>query len=447
MNRQELESIRKNNAAVVKKICGEYGLFGNVIYHEPSPIPGSSLNRMYIVAGVDPVFEKDKLPNNLHPDEMQQAIHRNPNLFYPRAWVFDLKENNDEVAATQSLVDFCRKSEFLTRLYGEYNMRPPKFLRLSEVNQLINYRNTLDNPMATPGMKRKCKKDLDWFFRREKSKSKFRQNWLQYFRSEKFPDDKGPVAKILGFLRRDKNEIPLDQLMDNNSNISKLEMQEYEFKIFQELMEKQYPFVTYAAGEKRVVDHGLSKATQRDDSPFGKCVSAEEYAVVRKERFATEGWDCVANLKPAYWEFRDVYYKDCDAPIIASVYQHITLQYAQPNSIGELRDHGVLSLQKVPVKDFMNFVSLAKANHLRFYVDTRGDFEKPVLDTVNVVYNDHQKGKMSEIMGRMVKDKVTFSHIMETPARPALNSFIRGGEEKRRILPSQKGISQKTFQK
>ena len=60
MNREEIESIRKNNAAIVQDICSQYGLHGNVVYYEPSPIEGSSLNRMYIIAGTDPVFDPAK---------------------------------------------------------------------------------------------------------------------------------------------------------------------------------------------------------------------------------------------------------------------------------------------------------------------------------------------------------------------------------------------------
>ncbi len=432
MNRDEIEAIRKNNAAIVQDICSQYGLYGNVVYYEPSPVSGSSMNRMYIIAGVDSVFADDILPKNLRPDEMLQAIKRNERLFYPRAWVLDLLETKDQITATQSLVEYCRKAEFLSRLYGEYQLPVPKSLRVSEVYQLMRFRDDLDNPLLSPVVKRKSRKDLDWFFKRETSRNHFRRRWLDYFRSEKFPDDRGPIAKIAGFFRRDRCRVSRDQLMECNTEISKLEMQEYEFKIFQKLIQERYPFVTYAAGDMDIVDHGVSRATRSDDSPFGKYVTAEEYAVVRKDRFAEEGWDCVANLKPAYWEFRDVYYKDCDAPLIASVYQHITLQYAKCDSLGELKKRGPMRLQKVPADDFMNFVSLAKAHKLRFYIDTLGEYETPNLKYVNVLYNDTQgqNQKMDQILQQMVDDKVSFSHILNTPSRPSLDSVISDVTEK-----------------
>lgn len=435
MNRQKLEAIRKNNAAIVQDICADYGLYGNVIYYEPSPFSDSSLNRMYVVAGFDPALGQDPPPRYFRPDEVLQNIKRNEKLFYPAIWVLDLKETKDESTVTNYLVDYCEKAELVAGLYGEYGLGLPKVLRESEVFQLMNFRSGLDKFKDVPAMRKKYRKDLNWFFQREKSKG-FRRRWLNYFRTEKFPDDKGAFAKILGYFRRNKCETSLKQLLNTNSDISKLEMQEYEFRIFQKLIQERYPFVTYAAGDKEVVDHGINHATRRDDSPFGKCVTQEEYAVICKDRFADEGWDCVANLKPAYWEFRDVYYRDCDKPLIASVYQHIALQYAKSDSLGDLRKFGPMRMQKVSARDFMNFVSLAKANKLRFYIDTLGEYETPSFDTINVLYNEYQQQKMDLVMGRMNQDKVKYSHAMPMPGRPSLTSQIHEIEEKSCVNPS-----------
>ena len=430
MNREEIESIRKNNAAIVHDICSQYGLHGNVVYYEPSPIEGSSLNRMYIIAGTDPVFDQDKVPKGLRPEEMIQTIQQNEKLFYPRAWALDLMECKDKLTATQSLVDYCQKAEFITSLYREYGLPAPVVLRRSEVNQLINFRSNMTNPMTPPDILKKYKSDLDWFFKREKTRNRFRKKWLQFFRSEKFPDDKGPLAKLVGYFRRKQCEVKLPQLIDSNSDINKLEMQEFEFKIFQQLIQERYPYITYAVGEKEVVDHGISKARNLDENFPVKYVTAEEYAVIRKDRFASEGWDCVANLKPAYWEFRNVYYRECDEPIIASVYQQIVLPYAKCNSLRELKERGPLQMKKIPLSDFMNFVSLAKASNLRFYIDTLGDYEKPSLKNIHVLYNEYQQPKMDDVVDRMIGDKVNFSHVLETSTRPTLNSVIHEIEGK-----------------
>lgn len=447
MDRQEMESIRKNNSAIVQDICSKYGLYGNVVYYEPSPIAGSSLNRMYIVAGMDPVFAQDQVPKGLRPDEMIQTIQQNEKLFYPRAWALDLLECKDELTATDRLVAYCHMAEFITKLYGEYGLTPPVALRVSEVHQLMNFRNNMDSPYATPAIRKKYQSDLEWFFKREKSRNKFRKKWLHYFRSEKFPDDKGPIAKLVGYFKRNQCKVSLSQLMESNSDINKLELQEYEYKLFQNIIQERYPYITYSAGDKDIVDHGISKGKKIDDAIFGKLVTAEEYAVIRKDKFAEQGWDCVANLKPAYWEFRNVYYRECDEPIIASVYQQITLPYAKCDSLSELKSRGPMRLKKIPASDFMNFVSLAKALKLRFYIDTNGDFEKPSLDNIHVLYNEHQQQKMDEVVDRMIKDKVDFSHILDTPARPALNSVINKIEQNNRFQPRNMHRGEPPFQK
>ena len=447
MTYQEIEAIRLNNASIVKDICSEYGLYGNVIYYTPSPIAGSSMNRMYIVAGTDPALGEDPFPKQLRPDEIQRALERNEKLFCPRVWVFDLGEIKDEVSATLALADYCKTAAIVSRLYSSYDLPVPPILRHSEVQQLINFSVGAKNTSLPPQVQKKYKKDLNWFFKREKSKSRFRQNWLHYFRSEKFPDDKGPFRKLLGYFQRDRCELPMELLVDTNTNICKLELQEYEYKLFRDIVQKRYPFLSYVVGEKDVIDHGISKATQSEDSALGQYVTAEEYAVVRKERFAEEGWASVANLKPAYWEFRDIYYRKCDEPLIASVYQHIALQYAKCNSLRELKERGPMLLQKVPINDFMNFVSLAKAKNICFYIDTLGEYEKPNLNTVNVLYNEHQQQKMNDVIDRMIRDKVNFAQVLNMPNRPSLNSVIHEIEEGNRNTLSQKKRSSPPFQK
>lgn len=424
MNHDELEVIRQNHAASAQNVCAQYGLYGNVVNYVTSPIPGSSMNRMYLIAGFDKALKQDTLPKHIRPYEILRTLKRNEKLFYPRVFVMDLSETKDELLATQSLVDYCKTADFLSCIYGEYGLPVPTVLRHSEVRQLIKYYSSVQNTAAPAKLRQKARKDLDWFFKREASRNKFRQKWLSYFRSDKFPDDKGPLQRLLGFYRQSKCEVTREQLMDIHPQIGKLELQEYEYVLFRKIIQERYPFVTYAVGDKEVVDHGLSKATENAEFLLGKPVSAEEYAVIRKDRFAEEGWDCVANLQPAYWEFRDIFYKKCDEPVIASVYQHISLQYAKSDSLGELKQRGPLLLQKVPANDFMNFVSLAKANHVRFYIDVLGEYETPNLDTVNVLYNEAQQDKMSKLIERMIRDKVSYSHVLNTPTRPSLNSVI-----------------------
>lgn len=425
----DMESIRQQVAQTVKAICNRYGLYGNVVYDTPSPIAGSNRNRLYVVAGTDPALSQDPLPKSFRPDEVLRRQERDDGLFYPKVWAFDLSANQDEMQATQELVEYCKQAEFLNRLYSEYDLPAPEKLRLSEVEQLKAYRIRIADPRSLPGMVSKARKDLKWFFKREKS-SGFRRRWLDYFRSEKFPTNKGPLAKLRGYWSRHNCEVSTDQLMSRADSLKKLEMQDFEYKLFAKFIRDCYPEVTYAVGEKQVVNHGLSGNRDESDSPFGQRVTAEEYAVTRKDRFASEGWNAVSHLTPAYWEFRDVYYRAADEPLIASAYNSIVLQYAKCDSLQSLRERGPLRLQKIPAADFMNFVSLAKANKLRFYIDNLGDYAVPSLTTINVLYNEHQEPKMAGIVDRMLQDKVNHSHILDTPQHPPLQAQIQSIEEK-----------------
>lgn len=113
-------------------------------------------------------------------------------------------------------------------------------------------------------------------------------------------------------------------------------MQEFEYKLFLKRVRMFYPYVSFAAGKVDVVDHGSVGASPETYSVFGKCVTAEEYARIRRECFATEGWFALADLKPSRWEFRDIYYKECDEPLVYAAYYAVTLDYAKCSSLSDM---------------------------------------------------------------------------------------------------------------
>ena len=419
----ELENIRKHSALVIKKICEKHGVYGNVIYYEPSPIAGSDRNRLYIIAGLDPAIGNDPPPEWLKPDEIIRRNERNSKLFYSDIWAFDLFENKNDMQAQIELVEYCKTAEFLNKIYSDYDLPVPSKIRLSEISRLSDYYSILDDPTTNTAAKNVCQTALNRIFKREKSENKFQKNWLEYYRSEKYPDGKGPISKISGYFNRNKNTLDLSRQMEVNGDVHKLQMQEHEYKLFSKFMTDCYPDVSFSASDITVVNHGFTNSPKDSANLFGRAITGEEFAVIRKERFATEGFEALANVRPAYWEFRDVYYKACDEPLIASAYNSITLTYAKCNSLLELKERGELKLEKIPISDFMNFVSLSKANDLRFYIDNLGDYAIPSLEFVNVIYNASQEAKLKGITERMVNDKVEYSHIVGV-SRPALTSVI-----------------------
>lgn len=393
----------------VQHICTEYGLYGSAFSHKECDFNGIKRDRIYIVAGPSPEFGKDIPGEYVVPKDIVQRIGRNEQLFYPYAWAVDITDGH-EMSVYEDLVDYCRRTEFLSVIYSSHGLSLPEKIRISEVEQLQSF-ETASNDLSNPfEVREKCRKDLEWFFRRERSHG-LRRKWLDYFRSDKFQDDKGPLTKIIGFLKRNNSTVPLEQLLEVNTDIKKLEMQEFEFKLFNDFMKQCYPEVSYSVGDKDVVNHGLDHP-RRSPLMGTRRITYEEFAVIRKERFADEGWTCLSDVKPSYWEFRDIYFKEVDEPQIAAAYQTITLQYAQPNDLSELQRYGELDVARISITDFMNFVSLAKANDLRFYIDKVGQFAEPSLDYVNVVFNKRQQELLTNVTNRMMSDKITGSHLV-----------------------------------
>jgi len=265
------------------------------------------------------------------------------------------------------------------------------------------------NPHFDYKIIKKCNDDLSWFFKRERSKG-FRRRWLDYFRSEQFPHDGSPIEKIKGYFNRNKQETTLLQLFTHSDQIHKLELQEHQYKRLVNWLNKTHPDVMYAISKKCTVNHGGANNPTSTHEAIGQRVTSEEYDRIRYERFATESWSALENIKPVYREFRDFYFKACDEPIIASIYNSITMEFARCNPLDEILEPYCFA--DVPTIDFMNFVSLAKANNLKFYIDNIGDFSIPSFDAAHIIIGQHQYDKFDAIMQRMADDKISDSHVL-----------------------------------
>lgn len=403
----ELSEAYAFTANRIRNICKQYDLYGNLLCYSPSREAGTLCARFYIVAGLSKELEDDTPPKWLRPEEIVRNLQENEKLFHTNIWAYDMTGESNDVQAIECLVDYLAKTEFIRLIYSQYNTPLPKVLRHSEITQLYDFWKWSMNVDMHGKALKKAQDDLVWFFKREKSKG-FRKHWLDYFRSEKFPDDGGPFAKIRGYLNRNSQILPIGRLFDVNSNVKKLEMQEHEYKLFVKRLKMFYPFVTFAAGKVAVVDHGGIGNQAETYSVLGKRVTAEEYARIRKELFASEGWSALADLKPTRWEFRDVYYKACDEPLIFAAYYSVTLDYAKCNSLSDML--GERSMTYVPSMDFMNFVTLAKANGVKFYIDTLCEYAPASPDFIPVLYCTHQLEKLYGIFTRLTTDKITASH-------------------------------------
>lgn len=433
MNELAIQSVNPSFVKEVQSLCHGYGLYGNVIYHNPSPFAESDCNRVFVVAGYDPEIEQDPLPPNLQPDDIIRRNERNKKVFCPGSWAYDLSENSDSMQAIQELDNYCSMAAFVQEIYAGYDLPAPEKIRFSRLSQLNDFVKGLNNPKVNSAARDKYQEGLDWYFKKEKSHTPLQKQWNDYFLSDRFPDDEGPIGRIMGFLNRKNNVISLEQLMDVNGDVNTLHMEEHEYQEFAKFMKDVYPDVLYAISEVEIVDHGIPKPSQRNTEAFGMLVTGEDFAVILKERFAEEGYEAIQNLKPMYWEYRDVHYKEIDEPLIARAYNSIRLAYAKPNDLMDLTERGPVCLKKIPYADFMNFVSLAKANNLRFYIDNRGEYAVPSLKTVNVLFNEYQKEKMHAITNRLMSEKGEtarkyYTQEFSVPGK-SLNSKIHAIEE------------------
>lgn len=126
--------------------------------------------------------------------------------------------------------------------------------------------------------------------------------------------------------------------------------------------------------------------------------------------FASKQYDAIKDYSPSYSELRYLYYKSCDEEIIAKIINKITFRYAKCETISEIRTNGEIKTIIIPYEDAMNFVSLAKAQHLKFHFDVEGYRSTPSFDTIGVIINDYEEPRVKRILARIIEDKINYSH-------------------------------------
>jgi len=423
----EFEEQRKRLADEFNTICRRFGLYGNVINYQPSPIEGSNRNKVYLIASRYPALSMDVLPEEFDLEYFLRRNQRSDRIVYTDVFIYELSADRNRMDAMDKLLEYCRYTEFISTLYGQYNMDPPEKLRRFEIRQLMDARDKQRRKISEVAWK-KSTDALNDFFSNEQKKG-LKTDWMNFFRSEKYPDNANPLEKVRAFRHRDDPEVSLKQLMDCTARIHTLEMQEHEYRKFSEIMQSRYPFVPYAVSEKEVIDNGAGPMAPALEEAYGKRVTGEHYAKMVEDHFVKDGWESIANLRASYFEVRRVSYSASDEPYIAAAFQTATLRYAQPDDLLTVENRGgMLQLHTVPKEDFMNFVSLAKANKLAFYIDHFGTFQTAALDKVNVVCSSSDNDLAHDIMNRIVDEKVALGHIVPEEERPALDDVLHQAE-------------------
>lgn len=410
-----LENLESNSRAI-EDICSRYGVYGGLYYYTPSEFEDSDLNGFYVVAGTDPGITPDKLPDYINPEAVIRRNSRNEYLFYTDLWAMKMKpDGSNFFQLSQKLTDYyCKGAEAVRALYGEHNCPVPKKLRISELNMLINVNEQMHASNVPEYTRGQYQQDLAKHFKKEKSKS---TEWMDFYRSDKFPDNGNIIQKVRAFQKRNEQVIDYDLLKRFSESVSKINMQEHEYKIFKNFMENAYPDVTFAVDDVHLVDHKL-RNTPNDPAGTPTYITGEDFDKIRNEHFAKQSFACLRDYKVTSWNFRDVYYREVDEPIVAAVINDIRSRYAKCDQMDEVyKLGGELKHYTIPAENFSNFVSMAKANKLKFFIDNRGMFFTPKLEEYHVIYNEVQEELVQNIVKRMFFENVEYNHAVEEHQR------------------------------
>lgn len=421
----ELQPNRYTFADQVRNICSQYGLYSSVFLYNPSNIEGSSRNKLYLVATNDPAFAAGEPPEDFDPEFYMRRNLRSERLFYVDYYIYDMSSNN-RLEAMEGLLEYCKYTEFINSLYARYKLEPPQKLRRFEISQLMDAREQQRiNGLNSFG--NRATNSLKDFFDKEKKTGRTKR-WMNFFRSDKFPDDAGLFEKMRTFRKRENPEVSLEQLMACNGHVKTIEMQEHEYKRFSDFMRNAYPFVPFAVSKNIIINHGIGPQPEEIEMISGKRVTGEEYNKILERDFSQKGWESVASLCPSYFKIRKISFISSDEPYIATAFKDATLRFARRDEINTIKERGgELRLHKIPSDPpaaFMNFVSLAKANGLPFYLDNLGWYETPSLAYVNVIYSSKDEDLICAILERIVTDTIDNSHVVPVDERPQLNELI-----------------------
>lgn len=389
----------------VKSICTQYGLYGSVVSYKPYPL--SEEADIYFVASMYPI------PDDVNPKEIADREERSFAIVHPKSFAFKFSSES-ALSFYDELVQYCKQAEFVKKLYSEFKTPVPDKLRTDELYALIEYNDGRYNPKLTPSQRGDYEKGLEQFFKNENQSSQLKKEWLSHYRSEKFEANTSLAKTLFNFFKRESPEISLTQLQSTSDDLKVAVINEHEYEKFKTTIQEKYPDVVYSVTECEKIDKGLLKTSSSLDKeiigPYGKVVTYKEFCSVLDKDFAEKGYEAIKDLNPLYFETRWLTYRSVDEPIVAKTINNIRYSYAKCNSLLEIKGHGDTRVVSIPINDFRNFVSLAKANNLPFYVDYDGLLDEPSLSCLQIAYGSYHEPLVNGIIDRILSDKVQFSH-------------------------------------
>lgn len=385
--------------------AAEYGVYAKVL---------QCRDGIYVIGSLDPITD------DISPVSIIRRNERNKQLFYPHTYAVKLTDGDNIMLFADNFLRYCKEAEFIKSIYGEYKLPVPGQLRRNELSSLMQFKAASVNQKCDTLFQSLHKNRLDKFFRLER-RNGLRGIWRKFYRSEHYNSSAGRLSNLTAFFKHKTSKTNVGMLFGSGKAVKCFVMQEHEYKEFKKTINEYYPDIQFAASKKHTVNHGMV-----DIPGMGKAVTFEEFAKIRSEKFAAIGYKAFRDLNISYWEFRDVFYKASDEPIIAEAYNNICLRFVNCVQLHALRDRGDISYTNIPIADIMDFSCLANENNVKIYIDKWGEFDTPNFDTVCVVYNSFDSDKVAGINDIIIEDKIQLSHAI--PQRP-LAAQISNAEE------------------
>lgn len=373
--------------ADIDVMAAEYGLYGKLLsYKAGSEALGAGT---YIVVGMHPI------PEDALPFMVETRIKRDWELFYPKQFAIRVDKDNVAIALDETFA-YMQDAEFIRRLYEKYDAEVPYRIRKSELSGLKNWCEGIDNEDSSMEYISRCQKGLKAFFKNEKT----RQNSDKrlFFRSSRYDEEAGLRQRMKDFDNRSSSIVRLPVLMKGSSRIGKKVVTGYDLKPFLEFMHDTYPDVLLYVSDKEVIDYGLAGTS----GSSCRYVTDAQFKETIRRRFASEGFKCTDDLKPVYFEFYDVYYKEADEPFVVTGYNLVTLRFAEHQQLDDVKTRGDICTVTVPVDDIHQFVALAKESDLKFNIDLTGQYSVPSFTDIHIGYGSRDREKMDRILAEMV---------------------------------------------
>lgn len=326
--------------------------------------------------------------------EIEADIKANDSLFLVNEFSINASEH-DSVFVAESLIEYCMKAEFIHTIYNEFEAPVPNQIRNSELYHLIDFNDGRFDEAMPIEVKNDYTMALTKFFRDENKDGYFHKKWREFYRSEKYDNNGSFLKNFSNFLTRNKNEINLKLLIDSSNGLKSLEMEKKQYDEFKDRIKTFYPDLSYSVDKKTIViDHGQLEVPKEMEGQIYNPWEGEQ----------------------SHWEFIKIYYNEADEYKIAQVFNSIRLNFAKDKTLNEIEARGKIAITPVPVMDFINFVSLMKANNVPYHVDD-GKHARPELDKVYIVYNEYNQEKIERIFARMIHDKTYNYHAISDEQR------------------------------